>query len=270
MGFSRGWWGRLFIVLCHDGLCLLGPKLLDEPLLYDAVDSPPLANDCGWTSAIPNPMTCLWLDYLRRVPAALTIDIGAGLGVATIPALKEGASVIANDIADEHLRQIAVIAENEGLSEKLNLLNASLPRLPPLQNLDAIHSSNVLHFLTGQEMQMAARWMASALKPQGRIFLQTMSPFAGHIRRFSPEYDRRKAAGLSWPGEMSAAKDYVEPSLRDMTPSFMHALEVATATALFQTVGFDVEYCDYYRRPGLPAICCFDGRENLGIVGRLF
>jgi 2-polyprenyl-3-methyl-5-hydroxy-6-metoxy-1,4-benzoquinol methylase len=200
---------------------------------------------------------------------ARTIDIGAGLGVATIPALKTGASVIANDIADEHLRQISVNAENEGLRNKLDLLNASLPRLPALHHLDAIHASNVLHFLTGPEMQMAARWMAGALKPQGRLFLQTISPFTGHFRRFRSEYDRRKAAGLSWPGEMSAAKEYVEPSLRDMTPSFMHALDAKTAADLFQNAGFEVEYCDYYRRPGLPDVCCLDGRENLGIVGRL-
>jgi SAM-dependent methyltransferase len=238
-------------------------------VLFDAVASPPLANDFGWTSTIPNPITCHWLDYLGTVPAARTIDVGAGLGVATIPALKAGALVIANDIAAEHLFQIGAIAEKEGLRNKLELLSAALPKLPPLQHLDAIHASNVLHFLTGEEMQEAARWMANALKPHGRIFLQTISPFAGHFRRFRSEYNSRSAAGLSWPGEMWAAKDYVESSLHEMTPHFMHALEAATARALFENAGFEVEYCDYYRRPGLPTICCLDGRENLGVVGRL-
>lgn len=101
------------------------------------------------------------------------------------------------------------------------------------------------------------------------VFLQTISPFAGHFRRFLPEYDKRKAVGLPWPGEMAAAKDYVAVSLRDMTPPFMHALEVSTATTIFQDAGFHVEYCDYYRRPGLPEICFMDGRENLGLIGRL-
>jgi SAM-dependent methyltransferase len=238
-------------------------------VLSDVVTSPPLANDCGWTSTIPNPITSRWLDYLQTCPLARTIDIGAGLGVATIPALKIGASVIANDISDEHLRQIELIAEREGIRDKLDLLNAPLPHLPPLPHLDAIHASNVLHFLTGSQMQAATRWMACALKPQGRVFVQTISPFAGHFRKFQSEYDKRKAAGHPWPGEMSAAKEYVEESLRDMTPTFMQALDDETAKALFQDAGFDVEYCDYYRRPGLPEICCLDGRENLGIVGRL-
>jgi hypothetical protein len=61
---------------------------------------------------------------------------------------------------------------------------------------------------------------------------------------------------------MSGAKEFVEPSLRDMTPNFMQALEVATAKALFEAAGFEVEYCDYYRRPGLPAVCCLDGRRT--------
>jgi SAM-dependent methyltransferase len=238
-------------------------------LWSEAVCSPRLANDFGWTSTIPNPITHRWLDYLQPCPAAKTIDIGAGLGVATIPTLKIGASVIANDIADEHLRQIELIAEREGVRDKLSLLNASLPHLPMLQYLDAIHASNVLHFLTGSEMRAASRWMASALRPGGRFFLQTISPFAGHFRGFRTEYDKRKAAGMPWPGEMAAAKDYVAVSLRNMTPPFMHALDVPTATTLFQNAGFEVEYCDYYRRPGLPEICWLDGRENLGIVGRL-
>jgi SAM-dependent methyltransferase len=226
----------------------------------------PIANVFGWTSSIPNQVTCRWLEYLRTLRSPLTIDIGAGLGVATIPALECGSHVIANDISEEHLRQIASVAQQKGLSEELELLNAALPRLPPMKGLDAIHASNVLHFLTGDEMIEAARWMARSLKPNGRAFLQTISPFAGHFRQYLPEYERRKIARAAWPGEMKAPREYVDASVVEMTPAFMHVLESCVATQLFESAGFTIEFCDYYSRVGLPEVCRLDGRENLGIV----
>jgi hypothetical protein len=107
--------------------------------------------------------------------------------------------------------------------------------------------------------------MAAALKSRGRIFVQTTSPFVGHFRRFASDYERRKAAGVDWPGEMTA-RDYAEPAVLEMTPSFMHLLEAPLVRWLFERAGFVVESCDYYRRPGLPEVCWLDGRENLGIV----
>jgi len=226
----------------------------------------PLTNEYGWTSTIPNPITCRWLEYLRTVPAARTIDIGAGFGVGTLPALALGARVVANDISQQQLQHIAQLAQQAGLRQNLELLEAALPELPPLKGLDAIHASNVFHFLRGSQMIAAVSWMASAVKSDGKVFLQTVSPFAGHLQRFLPEYQRRKREDLRWPGEIEAARDYADASVRHMTPPFMHVLESFAAVALFEAAGFTVEYADYYTRPGLPAVCRSDGRENLGVV----
>ncbi len=239
---------------------------LDAYPTSDATPPIPIANAFGWTSTIPNPMTCRWLEYLKTLEGPLTIDIGAGLGVGTIPALESGARVIANDIAEDHLNQIAAIAKQKGLGDELQLLNAPLPRLPPMKDIDAIHASNVLHFLRGIQMTEAATWMADALRPGGKVFIQTLSPFAGHFRRFSAEYDQRKCGGILWPGEINGAQDYVDQTVREMTPDFMHVLESSSAKQIFAEAGFVIEYCDYYTRPGLPMVCRLDGRENLGLV----
>jgi SAM-dependent methyltransferase len=235
-------------------------------MAYVALPPIPVASEFGWTSIIPNPVTCRWLEYLRKLNPTYTIDIGAGFGVATIPALQIGGRVIANDISQEQLKHIAQLAQEKGLRNKLELLCAALPRLPGLRDLDAIHASNVLHFLTGDEMIEAANWMAAALKPKGKVFIQTISPYAGHFQRFVPQYEQKKRERFKWPGEMHAARDFVDVSVRDMTPSFMHVLEIDSARRLFQDAGFQIEYCDYYSRPGLPLVCRLDGRENLGLV----
>jgi SAM-dependent methyltransferase len=132
----------------------------------------------------------------------LLFAVGAVYISALSGSFEVDTSVIANDIADEHLRAIATLAERERERERkrlrnnLELLKASLPTLPSVQPLDAVQASYVLHFLSGPEMQEAARWMANVLKPRGWKLVQTISPFAGHFRRFHSEYSTRSAAGM--------------------------------------------------------------------------
>jgi 2-polyprenyl-3-methyl-5-hydroxy-6-metoxy-1,4-benzoquinol methylase len=226
----------------------------------------PTANGFGWTSDIPNPITRKFLDFISERRSPSVIDIGVGLGVASLPAMRAGAFVIANDISEEHLKHVGVLANVEGFSDRVQLLNAALPKLPELKPLDAVHCSNVLHFLSAAELMKAAKWMFRSTIPGGSVFIQTLSPFAGHFRNFLPVYVSRKQKGDEWPGEIVAAKDFVLPSLRHMTPDFMHVLESEYLAKVFADAGFQIAFCDYYTRPGLPEPCRFDGRENLGLV----
>lgn len=226
----------------------------------------PTANNFGWTSDIPNPITCKWLDFIADRPDARAIDIGAGLGVASLPALAKGAFVIVNDIDQSHLDHIGKRAHEAGYEHRMQLLNAALPHLPGISPVDAIHASNVLHFLRGKELVEAAEWMFRALKPGGKAFIQVGSIYVGHFKSFYPVYLERKNAGIEWPGEIENCTQYAPPSLRNMLPDFTHGLDKETLQSVFINAGFSVEYCEYYTRPGLPEECKNDGRENLGIV----
>ena len=146
------------------------------------------------------------------------------------------------------------------------MICAAFPDIPNPVPLDAVHASNVLHFLTGPQMQRASYWMFDALKCGGKVFLQTASPYCGHFEAFLPEYQRRLTSGTRWPGEIMSARSYASPAVRHLLPDFVHHLGADIAQALFEEAGFRVEYCDYYRRPGLPQVCWMDGRENLGLI----
>lgn len=226
----------------------------------------PTENGYGWTSTIPNPITCRFLEDIQGRVRPRVIDIGAGLGVATLPALAAGAYVIANDISSAHLQAIKTQASHAETLDRLTTLEAALPDLPNLEGLDAVHASNVLHFLTGAEMIQAACWMWHALKPGGKAYIQIQSPWVGHYQSFLPEYHRRKALKLAWPGEIRDARQFAAPEVRAITPAFSHVVEVEVGRQLFERSGFDVEYCEYYRRPGLPKVSWLDGRENLGLI----
>jgi SAM-dependent methyltransferase len=211
-------------------------------------------------------MTCRFVDLIKIIDRPTVIDIGAGYGVASIPALEAGAYVIVNDIQQEQLDHIADLARTHGFESHCRLLNAALPDLPDVPPLDAVHASNVLHFLTGAEIIQAAAWMHRALKPGGKAFLQVQSPYCGHFHSFLPEYEIRKAAGLRWPGEIEGARLYAAQEVRHMMADFNHVLEAEVVADVFERAGFSIEYADYYTRPGLPEVSRFDGRENLGIV----
>lgn len=226
----------------------------------------PVANSYGWTSTIPNPMTCRFLGLIKGVKNPQVIDIGAGFGVASIPAMEAGAYVIVNDIDQLHLDHVASLAYEKGQISRCQLLNAALPNLPDVLPLDAVHASNVLHFLSGDEIVLAAKWMHRNIKVGGKVFLQMQSPYCGHFHLFLSDYEKRKASGLKWPGEMADSKKYAAPEIRNMTVDFNHVLEAEIVSKVFQEAGFTIDYADYYTRPGLPDVCRFDGRENLGVV----
>jgi predicted RNA methylase len=68
----------------------------------------PTHNGYGWTSTVPNQITVALVEWLSSLEqeAPLVLDIGAGLGVGTFPALETGARVIALDIEASHLASI--------------------------------------------------------------------------------------------------------------------------------------------------------------------
>jgi polyketide synthase PksL len=234
--------------------------------MSDNVQLIPVASGYGWTSTIPNPMTFRFIDLIKNLNSPTVIDIGAGYGVASIPAMEAGAYVIVNDIEQKQLDYIAEITCAKGIDKLCQLMNAALPNLPDVPQLDAVHASNVLHFLTGVEIVKAVSWMHRALKKGGKVFLQMQSPYCGHFHSFLQEYEIRKAAGLKWPGEIYEAKRFAVEDIRHLTVDFNHVIEAEIVSEVLRGAGFSIEYADYYTRPGLPNVCRFDGRENLGVV----
>lgn len=225
-------------------------------------------NGYGWTSTVPNQITVALLDWLKTLEqtAPLILDIGAGLGVGTLPLLEAGATVIALDLEESHLVSIRQEAERRSIAERLTTAAGKFPGTLHFEQLDAVHCSNVLHFLSGSEIETGARKLYEWLKPGGKIFLQVGTIFAGHIRRLLPEFEERRRSGLKWAGETHSARDYVAAEFRDATPKFMNYLDEAPLMQVFEASGFQVDRSWYYSRTGIPDAVRFDGREHYGMV----
>jgi SAM-dependent methyltransferase len=196
------------------------------------------------------------------------LDIGAGLGVATLPLLETGAAVIANDLEASHLQTIQVEASSRGFEGRLEIAHGRFPDDLAFSDLDAIHCSNVLHFLRGEEIEEGARRMHSWLRPGGMIFVQVGTIYAGHIRRLEPAFKERRRRGMRWAGETNCPREYVLSDFRDATPVFMNYLDGPPLVQAFEDAGFRTVKAWYYTRTGLPEVFRKDGREHFGYIGR--
>jgi SAM-dependent methyltransferase len=228
----------------------------------------PTHNGYGWTSTIPNQITVALLEWLSELDqsALLILDIGAGFGVATVPLLETGVRVIALDLEQSHLASIRQETERKSISNRLTTVRAQFPGSLHFENLDAIHCSNVLHFIPGSDIEIGAAKMYEWLKPGGKIFLQVGTIYAGHIKRLLPIFEERRRVGVLWAGETHEAKEYVAPDVCEATQPFMNYLDELPLSLTFTQKGFRIERDWYYTRTGLPDILRCDGRENYGMI----
>jgi SAM-dependent methyltransferase len=229
----------------------------------------PTHNEFGWTSKVPNQITCQWLDFIRGAQwqPLRVLDVGAGFGVATVPALKAGAIVIANDIETGHLDAIRKEASDLGYGDRLETVVARFPDGLDFSGLDAIHCSNVLHFLRGEEIVHGAVRMHSWLKSGGKTFIQVGTVYGGHIKRLLPQFEENRTKGVKWAGETDRAREFVLPEFRMATPEFMNYLDGPPLIEAFEAAGFQTEKAWYYTRTALPDVFVNDGREHFGYIG---
>ena len=224
----------------------------------------------GWASEKPNRINGLFVDYCatgacgENSPA---LDIGAAYGLATIAALEVGAHVIANDLDPSHLAEIG-LRTPEVSRGKLQLKAGRFPReihFEP-ETLGAIHASNVFHFLTGNQLAYGIRSAARWLRPGAKLFVQAATPYQAQFAGFIPEYERRIAAGVKWPGWVEKISLYSQHKKLGLMPASIHLLDERILVPLVEAAGFRVEAAWLYQREDFPNELKLDGRESLGLV----
>lgn len=225
-------------------------------------------NNRGRTSDLPNEYSQEFIAFSAAC-AEPVLDIGAGFGVATLPALEQGATVIANDIEPRHLE---IIAEKTPTSwrARLVLIPGSFPDELDFddESLGAVHASNLMNFLRGEEIVRGVAKIYRWLKPGGRIFIVAGTPYAGNIERFIPEYLARRAAGVAWPGEVENLRTFSShPTIVEL-PNFLHLLDDEVLRGVILDAGFDIKACEMYLRANLPDYLKWDGRENVGLIAQ--
>jgi hypothetical protein len=196
------------------------------------------------------------------------LDIGAAYGIASLAALRNGATVVANDIDARHL-EILRDSAPEALKSRLTLMPGNFPDwidFPP-GSLGAVLLCRVMHFFDGPTIERAAAKVMQWLAPGGKVFAVGETPFIGTAKIFFPTYLARVKAGDPWPGivENVAAHD---PRRAGNLPSRMHLLDEPTLRRVFSNAGFAIEKLATFARPEFPPDIQLDGRESIGLIAR--
>jgi hypothetical protein len=87
------------------------------------------------------------------------------------------------------------------------------------------HASNVFHFLTGNQLDAGLRAISNWLCSRGRLFVQTSTPYQAPFTAFIPEYERRLAAGVKWPGWLAKAAQFSTHRQLGQMPRSIHLLD---------------------------------------------
>ena len=227
----------------------------------------PTLNKLGFMSMCPDAYTKAFIAFSAtcRSPVA---DIGAAYGVATIPALESGARVIAVDVDERHLEILRHRVPRVCL-DRLQTICAAFPEGLDFNDgsVGAFLLAGVLHFLSPDRLQEAARRLFSWLTREGKVFVTTASPYLGNWKAFMPEYEARKRAGDPWPGYITEMKKYGPPRWERIFSSML-LLDPDTLARVFGEAGFIVEESVFLGRPEFPADARMDGRENVGLIAR--
>jgi SAM-dependent methyltransferase len=214
----------------------------------------------GWASTQLSPLTEAFVAFAATAPAPV-LDIGGAPGLAAAAALVAGAEVIANDLDAGLLTELAP-------SVRLRIVPGRFPRemhFDP-ETLGAVHASSVFHFLTGNQLDAGLRAISNWLRPGGKLFVQTSTPYQLPFAAFIPEYERRLAGGVKWPGWLAKAGEFAVHRQMGQMPGSLHLLDEVVLSRAALNAGLQVERAWLYRRPDFPRTLCLDGRESAALI----
>lgn len=223
-------------------------------------------NRMGYTTLEPDAYGQAFIDFVKGMEIPV-LDIGAAVGVITIPALLNGATVIANDISSEHLETLQCKTPPH-VRSRLKIKLGSFPDDLTFKNgsLGAVIASRVFHFIPPEKLIEGLKKIYHWLLPGGRLFAVCSTPFASIFRDFIPLYEKRVALKEKWPGYIENIFEYVDEKIHAV-PRVMNLFDDRLLSQIFADAGFIVEKLEYIPDKQEDSPYKLDGREMLGIIG---
>jgi SAM-dependent methyltransferase len=217
-------------------------------------------------SAFPlSKYTRAFISHARK-HGGVVLDIGAGYGTASLPALSAHTRVIANDISHAQLESIRQAAPLR-FERRLTLLEGEFPDFDLEANsLDAILASHVLHFLEPDAFRTGTKKLHDWLKPGGKLFVLCFTPYHRFMAKMIPDYERALASSEAWPGLTRDSDRYaLVPGLLPKTVNLMDPTILARE---FILAGLRIERVEFTPCPPdlNPEYFPLDGREWTGLI----
>lgn len=252
----------------------------------------PTANGKGFQMSTKSPLFQDWIKaYDGKHPI---LDCGCAYGINSISAAKDGAQVIAVDMAQEHLQVLKDNVVIEGLEPKIKVLSpVTLPNnvSVPNESLSSILCAEVFHFLRGEEIEATLRMFYKILIPGGSLVITCSSidflrhrmaksqTFPGLIDQLDKKWEDQS---VKWPGEIDvkqliaetygsreefqkAQKEHTGAPNNATTCEFFHVLSPEILTRALVGAGFQIEKCEQATHNGYPKAMQVDN-SNIQVV----
>lgn len=196
------------------------------------------------------------------------LEIGAAYGNATLPALRAGATVIANDLSATELATLSGVAPRED-RKRLVTLPARFPDELRLGegSLSGVLAAQVLHFLDGPQVERAFESVHRWLEPGGKFFMLVMTPSLSYYSKLRAAYNERVQRGERWPGIFDP-RPVATPEWRDRLPHMVNLFEKDVVRRCAEEAGFEVEMLEYFCFRRFPNKHRTDGREYVTLTAR--
>ena len=212
------------------------------------------------------------------------LDIGCAYGINTMEALKFGIPTVALDTHQTHLDVVREVAD-ECAYKTLTCLLGSLPYDIPVpdESLSGILVSEVLHFLTGEEITLSLNCLFGKLKKGGTIALSTASIYSlcGIDDAFVEKFFEEKGKGVKWPGQYedfdrTAAPKFAKAAKKRgydfydkaAITTFGNLCVLSQITDELEKAGFEIILAKEAEHPGYPAGVHLTPKGNIQVVAR--
>lgn len=225
----------------------------------------PTLNRMGYMSPSLDQTQESFVNYCLANPSGLFLDIGCGYGVATLPVVEKGCQIVACDLEPRHLDVLTKSVPKEKLS-LLTLITGHFPNniTFPENHFDGINFSMVLHFFSPHIIERVFQEIFFCLKPGGRLFLTTSSPYQRVLVPFIPIYEKKRLYD-PWPGYIADIGYYV-PHRAPLLPKENVVFCIHELRRLALKFNFHVIDAAFFSREGIPEDLSLDGREYSGLI----
>src|SRR5262245_30290578 len=227
----------------------------------------PTDNAMGIMTEEPSPAAEAFIALAGKAGRPL-LEIGAAFGNASLPALRAGGTVIANDLSASELGVLGSAAPRED-RKRLVLLPARFPDEIRLADgsLSGVLAAQVLHFFDGPTVELAFRSVRRWLEPGGAFFVLVMTPSLSFYRELRAEYEKRARSGERWPGIFDP-RTVAPPDWKERLPPMVHLFEKDVLRRCAEEAGFTVDTLEYFCFRHFPARHRTDGREYVTLTAR--
>jgi predicted SAM-dependent methyltransferase len=133
-------------------------------------------------------------------------------------------------------------------------------------SLGAILASGVLHYLSPSDFILAIQNIASWLKPGGKFFFATPSPYTNLYEKFFPVFQKNQEIRKEWPGYIDDISEIL-PGFFSIAPKQINLLDKALIEETLKRSGFEIEETNFFSI-NLPTSSFLEATNILGVVAR--